>query len=66
MGRKALLAELDRVNKELQEYNQVNKKAMDQYVSFTEQYDELLRKKKEADESAEVRTPPPQTHTGTK
>jgi structural maintenance of chromosome 3 (chondroitin sulfate proteoglycan 6) len=41
------------VNRKLQGYSQVNKKALDQYVSFTEQYDDLLNKKKESDNGAE-------------
>ena len=31
----------------------MNKKALDQYVSFTEQYDDLLNKKKESDSGAD-------------
>lgn len=53
MVKKELLDQLDKVNRELQGYSQVNKKALDQYVSFTEQYDDLLNKKKESDSGAD-------------
>lgn len=53
LAKKELLDQLDRVNRKLQGYSQVNKKALDQYVSFTEQYDDLLNKKKEADNGAD-------------
>jgi structural maintenance of chromosome 3 (chondroitin sulfate proteoglycan 6) len=53
LERKELLRMLDQTSKQLQQYSQVNKKAGDQYVSFTQQHSELLHKKREADEAAQ-------------
>lgn len=53
LAKKELLYQLDQTNRKLQSYSQVNKKALDQYVSFTEQYDDLLNKKQEADNGAD-------------
>ena len=36
---------------ELRKYSHVNKKAMDQYVSFSEQRDNLVKRKEELDKS---------------
>eukprot|EP00592_Proboscia_alata_P015632 CAMPEP_0194394964 /NCGR_PEP_ID=MMETSP0174-20130528/124151_1 /TAXON_ID=216777 /ORGANISM="Proboscia alata, Strain PI-D3" /LENGTH=1044 /DNA_ID=CAMNT_0039190829 /DNA_START=603 /DNA_END=3737 /DNA_ORIENTATION=- len=45
----ALMRSLDDCNKRLKKYSHVNKKAYDQYVSFSEQREQLLGRKKELD-----------------
>lgn len=45
----ALIEKLERVNKKLLKYGHVNKKAIDQYVSFQQQRADLLARKKEQD-----------------
>jgi hypothetical protein len=45
------------VNDELKKFSHVNKKAVEQYSSFTEQKDDLIRRKNELDKSADVRDP---------
>ena len=40
---------LDECNKELKKYSHVNKKALDQFVSFSEQKEKLLARKEEID-----------------
>jgi structural maintenance of chromosome 3 (chondroitin sulfate proteoglycan 6) len=47
------MKELDKVNKKLKKYSHVNKKAYDQYVNFSEQREQLLKRKEELDEGAE-------------
>jgi structural maintenance of chromosome 3 (chondroitin sulfate proteoglycan 6) len=54
IARKELLTKLNDVNKRLGGYNQVNKKAFDQYVSFSEQREGLIARKEELDVGAEV------------
>ena len=49
----SLMRRLDTINKELRKYSHVNKKALDQYVNFSEQREELLERKKELDEGRE-------------
>lgn len=51
---KELHAALQRANNELKKFAHVNQKALDQYVSFAEQRDELARRKAEND-AAEVK-----------
>jgi structural maintenance of chromosome 3 (chondroitin sulfate proteoglycan 6) len=53
MSIKSLMDELESVNKKLKKYAHVNKKAYDQFVSFSEQRDSLLERKEELDRSAE-------------
>ncbi|CAB9512619.1 of chromosomes protein 3 [Seminavis robusta] len=48
-----LMKQLEGVNKKLKKYSHVNKKAYDQYVSFSEKRDELLKRKDELDRNAE-------------
>lgn len=48
---KELLSKLHETNKKLKEYQNVNKKAMDQYMQFTEQKATLESKKQKLDES---------------
>ena len=49
----SLISELESVNKQLKKYSHVNKKAYDQFVSFSEQRDSLLDRKEELDRSAD-------------
>eukprot|EP00339_Tiarina_fusa_P025366 CAMPEP_0117074686 /NCGR_PEP_ID=MMETSP0472-20121206/52624_1 /TAXON_ID=693140 ORGANISM="Tiarina fusus, Strain LIS" /NCGR_SAMPLE_ID=MMETSP0472 /ASSEMBLY_ACC=CAM_ASM_000603 /LENGTH=1285 /DNA_ID=CAMNT_0004799819 /DNA_START=111 /DNA_END=3968 /DNA_ORIENTATION=- len=44
---------LEKVNKKLKKYSHVNKKAFDQYVNFSEQRENLLKRKEELDRGAE-------------
>jgi structural maintenance of chromosome 3 (chondroitin sulfate proteoglycan 6) len=46
---KELHSRLQKANNELKKFAHVNKKALDQYVSFAEQREELLRRKQEND-----------------
>lgn len=48
-GVKELLKMLHRCNEQLQQFSHVNKKALDQYVNFTEQREELQRRQAELD-----------------
>lgn len=49
-----LLEFLHSVNSELKKYSHVNKKALDQYIQFTEQRDKLVSRHKELIEAAHV------------
>jgi len=51
---KTLMKELEKCNKELKKYSHVNKKALDQYVSFNEQKEKLLARKEEIDRGREA------------
>ena len=44
---------LKKVQAELGQYSHVNKKALDQYVNFTEQREELDRRRQEVQQSGE-------------
>ncbi|XP_039261631.1 structural maintenance of chromosomes protein 3-like [Styela clava] len=44
-----LMKRLDECNQELKKYSHVNKKALDQFVSFSEQKEKLLKRKEEVD-----------------
>jgi len=46
---KALFNELERANNELKKYSHVNKKALDQFISFSEQKEKLVLRKEEID-----------------
>ena len=46
------MKDLHRVNQELTKYSHVNKKALDQYVNFSEQREALLKRKEELDKGA--------------
>jgi len=48
---KQMLSILRDTRNQLKKYNSVNKKALDQYVNFTEQHEELAKRKTEVDES---------------
>ena len=48
---KQLLRELEELNRQLLDFQHVNKKALDQYIALTEQRDDLLERKRELDSS---------------
>lgn len=48
----ALMKRLKRVNQSLQKYSHVNKKALDQFINFTEQRDTLSRNREDLDSGA--------------
>ena len=50
---KTLLAELEKVTKELAKLGNVNKKALDQYASFSEERDRLIAQQEEMDTARE-------------
>lgn len=49
MSLKSLFRELDKANQHLKKYNHVNKKALDQFLSFSEQKEKLYKRKEELD-----------------
>merc|ERR1712203_1202433 len=49
MSQKVLFKQLEKANQELKKYSHVNKKALDQYVSFSEQKEKLISRKEELD-----------------
>merc|ERR1712029_1024854 len=49
MSQKQLFKQLEKANQELKKYSHVNKKALDQYVSFSEQKEKLIKRKEELD-----------------
>ncbi|XP_055912358.1 structural maintenance of chromosomes protein 3 [Eupeodes corollae] len=49
MSLKNLFKELERANQHLKKYNHVNKKALDQFLSFSEQKEKLYKRKEELD-----------------
>merc|ERR1712126_254780 len=49
MSQKQLFKQLEKANQELKKYSHVNKKALDQYVSFSEQKEKLISRKDELD-----------------
>jgi structural maintenance of chromosome 3 (chondroitin sulfate proteoglycan 6) len=53
-GLKDLHKILHKCNEELKKYSHVNKKALDQYVNFTEQREELQKRQAELDSGDEV------------
>ena len=55
---KELQKMLHRCNEQLQQFSHVNKKALDQYVNFTEQREELQKRQAELDSGDEVNTKP--------
>lgn len=48
-----LLRNLNTVNKKLSKYNHINRKALEQYLNFSKQRDELVERRKESDKSKE-------------
>ncbi|KAH9406289.1 Structural maintenance of chromosomes protein 3 [Tyrophagus putrescentiae] len=51
MSLKALYKKLEGCNKELQKYSHVNKKALDQYMDFSEKKERLLQRKADQDQA---------------
>ena len=49
MSQKQLFKQLDKANQELKKYSHVNKKALDQFISFSEQKEKLMSRKDELD-----------------
>ena len=49
MDTKKLMRKLNEANENLKRFSHVNKKALDQYVSFSEQREALLQRKEETD-----------------
>merc|ERR1739844_754019 len=49
MSQKQLFKQLEKANQELKKYSHVNKKALDQFVSFSEQKEKLISRKEELD-----------------
>ena len=49
-----LFKKLDQCNAELKKYSHVNKKALDQFVNFTEQKSKLIKRKEELDRAHTV------------
>uniref|UniRef100_A0A182ULJ0 Structural maintenance of chromosomes protein n=1 Tax=Anopheles melas TaxID=34690 RepID=A0A182ULJ0_9DIPT len=49
MSLKSLFKELEKANQHLKKYNHVNKKALDQFLSFSEQKEKLYKRKAELD-----------------
>ncbi|GLH09602.1 hypothetical protein R5R35_002746 [Gryllus longicercus] len=50
---KSLFKELEKANGHLKKYSHVNKKALDQFMSFSEQKDKLVKRKEELDRGDE-------------
>lgn len=48
-GIKQLFSKLDECNNELKKYSHVNKKALDQFVNFSDQKEKLIKRKEELD-----------------
>ena len=48
-----MLKQLSKVRKQLSNFSHVNKKAVEQYTTFTEQRDELIKRRDEQDEGAQ-------------
>lgn len=51
LNSKQLFKKLDQCNQELKKYSHVNKKALDQFVNFTEQKGKLIKRKEELDKA---------------
>jgi len=49
MSQKQLFKQLEKANTELKKYSHVNKKALDQFISFSEQKEKLMNRKDELD-----------------
>jgi structural maintenance of chromosome 3 (chondroitin sulfate proteoglycan 6) len=53
LDRKEIEEKLQKTSEQLNKFSHINKKAMDQYVNFSERKEDLLKKKKEVDLGAE-------------
>jgi len=51
---KSLMDLLKKCNEKLKKFSHVNKKALDQYLNFTQQREELVRRKQELDDGGEA------------
>jgi len=49
MSQKQLYKQLEKANQELKKYSHVNKKALDQFISFSEEKEKLMARKEELD-----------------
>ena len=49
-----LFKKLEQCNMELKRYSHVNKKALDQFVNFSDQKEKLIKRKEELDRAHEV------------
>merc|ERR1712223_1064211 len=49
MSQKQLLKQLEKANQELKKYSHVNKKALDQFISFSEEKEKLMARNEELD-----------------
>jgi len=49
-----LFNKLDECNNELKKYSHVNKKALDQFVNFSDQKEKLIKRKDELDRADQV------------
>ena len=54
LNSKQLFKKLEQCNQELKKYSHVNKKALDQFVNFTEQKGKLIKRKEELDRAHTV------------
>jgi structural maintenance of chromosome 3 (chondroitin sulfate proteoglycan 6) len=50
-----LFKKLEQCNSELKKYSHVNKKALDQFVNFSDQKEKLIKRKEELDSAHKVR-----------
>ncbi|XP_012256886.1 structural maintenance of chromosomes protein 3 [Athalia rosae] len=53
LSTKQLLKEMDKANNHLKKYSHVNKKALDQFMSFSDQKEKLVKRKEELDRGDE-------------
>ncbi len=49
-----LFKKLDQANQELKKYSHVNKKALDQFINFSDQKEKLIKRKEELDRAYQV------------
>ena len=54
LGIKQLFKKLEHCNGELKKYSHVNKKALDQFVNFSDQKEKLIKRKEELDRAHSV------------
>lgn len=50
-----LFKKLNQCNSELKKYSHVNKKALDQFINFSDQKEKLIKRKEESDKGHSVR-----------
>ena len=54
LSSKQLFKKLEQCNQELKKYSHVNKKALDQFVNFSDQKEKLIKRKEELDSAYSV------------